>query len=59
MRETIFQSAQEMPREGDREVVRTALSSVEKRSGPIILGEKIFTSHSVENLPPPKRGCHY
>lgn len=59
MRETIFQSAQEMPREGNKEIVRTALSSVEKRSGPIILGEKIFTSHDVQNLPPPKRGCHY
>lgn len=59
MRETIFQSAQEMPRDGDKDVVRTALSPADKRSGPIMLGEKIFTSHNVDNLPPPKRGCHY
>lgn len=57
--ENIFKSKQEMPKDGNSEVVRTAMTHVEKRNDPVILGEKGFTSHAVVHTPEVHRGKHY
>ena len=59
MRDSIFKSTEVMPEPGNKDVVRTAMTHVEKRNDPIILGEKTFLPHSVEHVPLVHRGKHY
>ena len=55
----IFKSKQEMPTPGNNEVVRTAMTPVEKHGDPIIVGEKLAVSHDVVHVPLVHRGKHY
>lgn len=55
----LFKTVVEMPPEGNNEVVRTAMTPVEKHGDPIIVGEKLSTPHDVVHVPRVNRGKHY
>ena len=55
----LFKSKQEMPPHGNNEIVRVAMTPVEKKGDPVLLGEKIFTPHDVVHVPLVHRGKHY
>jgi len=55
----LFKAKQEMPEPGNNEVVRVAMTPTEKKGDPIILGEKVFTSHDIVHVPQVHRGKHY